>query len=92
MSLLTIFLGNYFGKIERNFVVGFRLPWTLTSDDNWKQTHRFAARVFVVVGLITLVWSGVHPNFIAPVIGIVGSCILAVLFSYCTFRKSQKHN
>jgi len=50
LSLLTIFLGNYFGKIERNFVVGFRLPWTLTSDDNWKQTHRFAARPFAANG------------------------------------------
>lgn len=92
LSLLTIFLGNYFGTIERNFVFGFRLPWTLASEDNWKQTHRFAARAFVTVGLIALVWSCVRPNFIAPVIGIVGSSALAVLFSYRTFRKSQNQN
>ncbi len=37
LSVLTIFMGNYFEKIEQNFVVGFRLPWTLLSHQNWKQ-------------------------------------------------------
>ena len=31
ISLLFMFLGNYMGKLRRNFWAGFRTPWTLAS-------------------------------------------------------------
>jgi len=31
LSLLFIFLGNYMGKIRRNFWMGIRTPWTITN-------------------------------------------------------------
>ncbi|MEY4065712.1 MAG: hypothetical protein RIR26_1920, partial [Pseudomonadota bacterium] len=89
LSTLTVFMGNYFGKIERNFVVGFRLPWTVVSDDNWKQTHRFASRAFVVSGIISLVWNCIRPNILVSSVGIILPCVLAIIFSYSHFKKYQ---
>ncbi|MEY3903645.1 MAG: hypothetical protein RL189_2951 [Pseudomonadota bacterium] len=90
VTLLTVFMGNYFGKIERNFVVGFRLPWTLASDDNWKQTHRFASRAFVISGLISLTWICIHPNNLVPLVGIILPTLLTIGFSYRSFKTHQQ--
>ena len=40
LSVLFLFLGNYMGKLRRNFWAGFRTPWTLASDTVWERTHR----------------------------------------------------
>jgi uncharacterized membrane protein len=32
VSVLILFLGNYLGKLRRNFWAGIRTPWTLASD------------------------------------------------------------
>ena len=40
VSVLFIFLGNYLGKLRRNFWAGIRTPWTLASDIVWERTHR----------------------------------------------------
>ena len=51
MALLFMFLGNYLGKTEPNGILGIRLPWTLRSEDNWKKTHRFVGRMYVLGGI-----------------------------------------
>lgn len=53
-ALLAI-TGNYMPKIRRNPTMGIRLPWTLMDDENWYKTHRFAAPVWVIGGLMLIV-------------------------------------
>ncbi|CAN0519991.1 unnamed protein product, partial [Scytosiphon promiscuus] len=36
LALFLIITGNVFGKTERNFFVGVRIPWTIASEDNWR--------------------------------------------------------
>ena len=55
MMLFFMLLGNVLGKVQRNFFVGVRTPWTLASERVWTETHRLAARVFVGIGLVGLV-------------------------------------
>src|SRR5262245_42287959 len=43
MFLFFALLGNVLGKVQKNFFVGVRTPWTLASDAVWVQTHRLAA-------------------------------------------------
>ena len=55
MSGLFLFfalLGNVLGKVRRNFFMGIRTPWTLASERVWDATHRSAARIWFVGGLI----------------------------------------
>jgi len=49
--LFFALMGNVLGKVRRNFWIGVRTPWTLASERVWNDTHRFAARLFVLVGL-----------------------------------------
>lgn len=55
MGFLYIVLGNYMPKFRQNFTVGLRLPWTLSSTENWDRTHRFSGRLWVIGGLLLLI-------------------------------------
>ena len=43
VGLLFIFLGNFLTRVEPNWFIGIRTPWTLSSDTVWRKTHRTAA-------------------------------------------------
>jgi len=55
MSAFFIFIGNIMGKFKRNFLVGIRTPWTLSSDLAWDKTHRLGGRMLVGAGLISMI-------------------------------------
>jgi uncharacterized membrane protein len=50
-----IFMGNYMGKVRRNFWMGIRTPWALANEKVWNYTHRLAAWTFVIAGVIGLI-------------------------------------
>lgn len=52
LGLIFIFVGNYLGKVRRNFWIGIRTPWTLANDISWERTHRVGSWLFVVAGFI----------------------------------------
>lgn len=79
LSVLFIFLGNYMGKVRRNFWMGIRTPWTLASSSVWERTHRLGGWLFVAVGLI-----GIPCSFIPSLRlwGILVPIIVATIFLY----------
>jgi uncharacterized membrane protein len=44
-------MGNVMGKVQRNFWMGIRTPWTLASEPVWNRTHRVAAWLWVIAGI-----------------------------------------
>ena len=61
-TALNILLGGFFialglvlPRLRRNPWVGVRTPWTLSSDENWAKTHRFAGLTFTIGGALGLV-------------------------------------
>lgn len=81
LSVLYLFLGNYMGKIRRNFWIGIRTPWTLANEVVWARTHRLGGWLFVAVGLI-----GIPLSFI-PVLRLWGVVVplIAVLIILCVY-------
>lgn len=55
VSLLIVLIGNFLGKVKPNWFVGIRTPWTLSSEEVWRRTHRFAAPLWVAGGIAMLV-------------------------------------
>ncbi len=49
LAMFLLIGGNFMSKVERNFVLGIRTPWSVTSENNWRATHRFAARLMLFV-------------------------------------------
>lgn len=90
--LLLALLGNVLGRVRRNFFIGVRTPWTLASEKVWDATHRFAARVFVLAGLLGLLSLVVSAS---PVTGLVifGAAALAsALYSLVYYKQLERRN
>jgi uncharacterized membrane protein len=90
LSVLFIFLGNYMGKIRRNFWMGIRTPWSLASALVWERTHRLGGWLFVAVGLIGIPCSfvpGARPwGIVVPVIAV---SIILCIYSYACYRRQE---
>lgn len=48
-------LSIWLPKVRRNPFIGVRTTWTLTSDENWAKTHRFASYTFLAGGIVCVV-------------------------------------
>jgi uncharacterized membrane protein len=53
--LFFALLGNVLGKVQKNFWIGVRTPWTLASESVWEGTHRLAAWLFTLAGVVGVV-------------------------------------
>ena len=89
-GLLFMLLGNYMGKIRRNYVMGIRTPWTLESDLVWDKTHRLGGRLFAASGLLTLLATLLVPLPVA--VGIMLASLLittgwSVGYSYWLWKQ-----
>lgn len=91
VSVLFIFIGNYMGKMRRNFWMGIRTPWTLTNTVVWERTHRLGGWLFVAVGLIGIVCSFIPAlrlwGIIVPIIAVV---IFLYIYSYVCYRQQTQ--
>ena len=84
IGLLLAVLGNYMGKIRRNFFVGVRTPWTLASEEVWLRTHRVAGGLFAAAGAIVAA-AGVlgASGWVLPVsVGIAALGSVAISYVY----------
>jgi uncharacterized membrane protein len=89
LGVLFIVMGNYFGKIRKNFFLGIRTPWTLSSDEVWARTHRLAGRLFVLLGVFMLTGIFVTPQPWLLIGMIVAIVLVPVVYSYLVYRRVE---
>lgn len=91
VGLLYCLIGNYMYNIKPNSMVGIRIPSTLNNEYNWKKTHRFAAKIWFIGGLLMSLLCLIlsyNRAFIAFIIFTALLTIVPVLFSL-SLKKSQ---
>lgn len=86
VGLLLMFMGNYMGKVRKNFFIGIRTPWTLASDEVWAKTHRLGGWCMVAAGLAMA--AGAFANVVIDwiVFVVVGIVLIPVVYSYFAYR------
>jgi uncharacterized membrane protein len=91
MGLLFIFLGFMIGKAKRNFFIGIRTPWTLSSDTVWDETHRVGAQLFKISGALALV-GAFFPDyaFWFLLVPVISASLFCVVYSYILFQRETK--
>ena len=94
IGLMFIMLGNLLPKIPSNFFAGIRTPWTLSSEEVWRKTHRLGGISFVIAGLLMIVITAVFGNNItANIIMFVlfmSLVLYPVLYSFILYKKEEK--
>lgn len=91
LGILLMLLGNVLGRVEPNWFVGIRTPWTLSSEQVWRKTHRVGAWVFVAAGAglagISLTPGLVSIPVLACALGVVA--VVPVVYSYYLWKAEQ---
>lgn len=83
--------GNFAGRLRPSWFIGIRTPWTLSSDDVWRRTHRLAGRLMVPAGLLLLVAAVAAPpgTLVFALLAAVGlSVVPPLVMSYLWWRRS----
>ena len=89
-GVFFVLLGNYAQTIQPNYFLGVRTPWTLENDDVWKETHRFAGRLWMLGGGLLVIFSLVNLEWATSQFFLPLALILAlapVFYSYWVYRK-----
>lgn len=89
MGLLFVVIGNFLGKITRNFFAGIRTPWTLANEEVWYRTHRLAGKLFVAAGILIAVSGFVGLSFPVLVGAIGAATTIPIVYSYWVYRKIE---
>lgn len=88
LSVLFIFLGNYMGKLRRNFWAGIRTPWTIANETVWERTHRLGGWLFVLAGLIGFVTSFIPSLRFWGVMGaLLAVVVILCVYSYVEYER-----
>lgn len=94
MGLFWAVIGNYMNNIKPNYFAGFRLPWTLESEENWRYTHHLASKLWFTGGLLIALICSLTTTTIAIIALFTISSvvtIIPIIYSY-RFYKRQKSN
>jgi len=54
VGVMFVVLGNYLGRVKRNWTMGVRYGWTLSDDVVWAKTNRLGGRLFMVAGVLAI--------------------------------------
>lgn len=93
MGLLFYYIGTLLANSKRNWFIGIKTPWTLSSDKVWEETHRIGGKLFKLAGMITilglfflkwLLW------FVAVPVILVA--LYTSIYSYFVYQKELKLN
>ncbi len=92
MGLLFIFIGFMLRRAKRNFFIGIRTPWTLSSDTVWEKTHQLGAVLFMASGALAFI-GGLFGGMIAfwmLFVPLIGSVIFLLVYSYVLYQRETK--
>ncbi len=90
-GVLLMVLGNYMGKLRKNFFIGLRTPWTLASDAVWERTHRLGGRLFMLAGLVMVVGVLVGaPSWLTPS-AIIAAILISCAYSFWIYRRMGRN-
>ena len=56
-GLMFIIIGNYLPRAKQNGIVGLRTGKTMNDEEVWKKANRFAGKLFIIAGIVTVVES-----------------------------------
>lgn len=87
LGVLFLILGNYMGKLQKNFFIGIRTPWTLANDEVWSQTHRLGGKLFMAAGIFALAAGALGLPSAAVIAVLVAAALGPAVYSYILYRR-----
>ncbi len=90
MSFLFLFVSHLLKNIKRNFFIGFRTPWTISSEKVWNATNKAASRFFFVYSFVILI--GLLFQYIAIVVILLTLLVGIAWLTYYSYKLYKIEN
>jgi len=90
-TVLLYYAGILIEHAKRNWFIGIRTPWTLSSEKVWNKTHKLGAKLFkvsAVIALLGLVFQKYAIYFV--IIPLIFSVLDTTIYSYFEYKKLRK--
>ncbi len=87
-ALLFYYVGILLEKSKRNWFIGIRTPWTLSSDVVWDKTHKLGSKLFKITAIICLIgvfFPKIGAYFL--LIPVLSVAVFTIVYSYFEYRK-----
>lgn len=91
-AAMYLVLGNYLPKCRPNNVVGIRVKWTASSEENWNATHRLAGPCYMVCGFLMIPVSFLPEKAAMPLLLLLlllGN-VIPLVYSYTFYKRQQR--
>jgi len=88
-------LGNFLNNVKPNYFIGFRTPWTLENEDNWRKTHHLGSKLWFFGGMLMIILIliiSASYSHIVMLTGLIPLTIIPLAYSYYLFRQTKKTN
>lgn len=92
LGVVFIFIGYMLRQAKRNFFIGIRTPWTLSSDTVWDKTHQLGSILFMASGALAIIGSffGGMTAFWLFFVPLMTSTVVLLVYSYILYRSETK--
>lgn len=82
VGVFIAIMGVLLPRAHPNWFVGFRTPWTLTSDLSWERTHKVGGMLFIALGVLIVASTFIAPERAIWLLIVAGLGVVAFLFIY----------
>jgi uncharacterized membrane protein len=88
VAILFIVIGMMIGKAKRNFFIGIRTPWTLSSDTVWAKTHQLGGKMFIGAGILTFftIPMGENGTWVFMALILIAA-LVPIIYSYVLWKR-----
>ena len=93
IGLMFVIIGNSMPKFKQNFFAGIKTSWTLSDEEVWFKTHRFAGKLWFAGGLLTILTSFL-PDKLKFIIFLIITAILVLVpiaYSYVIYKNKNNN-
>jgi uncharacterized membrane protein len=89
-AALFYYLGTLLPRVEPNWFVGIRTPWTLSDDEVWERTHALGARLFKLSAAVAVagLFAGEYAVYflVGPALA---TAAVSVAYSYLLYARGS---
>lgn len=90
VGLLFIGVGYMMRRAKRNFFIGIRTPWTLSSETVWDETHGLGSKMFIVGGMVTIISAFLGEIGIwLMLVAMLATAFVPIIYSYVLWRREN---
>ncbi|MCK4782023.1 SdpI family protein [Candidatus Parcubacteria bacterium] len=91
LGALFYYCGVLMENAKRNWFIGIKTPWTLSSEIVWNKTHKLGGRLFKIAGIIALLGIILEDYaFIFIIVPVIFISVYLIAYSYFEYQKELK--